>query len=341
MSNHDPSGIRWTSRMIARLGLAAMAGTCALAAGEAAAQQKLTIFSQPIPHYDAVWMADAKGLYKAEGLDITFRQFPTGVTALQSFRAGEGDIIFGGDFPGLTYWHSNNKNYRLIAALARDATSYLVTSKKTITKPQDLKGKIVATRVGSTVNWFMAEFLNKNGVGVKEVTVKNLDGQVMPAALCAGDIDAFFFWQPYNDKALEICGDKVHNLSDATGYIPGYVIAAARPEWLQNPDNAKKATAFLRATIKGKDIAEKDLDAVRAYGKEKFSMPENTIDAPWKTNVRMIALNDTVYKDYCSLAEWMRQENLIQGKVDLTDFVWTDGLKAIDPSRVTQAPPPC
>jgi NitT/TauT family transport system substrate-binding protein len=313
-----------------------------LAEGSASlAADRLTVFSQPIANYDSVWMADAKGLFAAEGLDVTFKQFPSGTTALQSFKAGEGDILFGGDFPGLQYWLTSNHNYRLIAAIERDVDGYLLTADKSINKPSDLKGKTIATRVGSTVDWFMSQYLYKNGLTKDDVKIKNLDGQVMPAALCQGDIDAFFFWQPYNDKAIEVCPNKAHNVVNAEGYIPGYVIAAARPEWLKDPKNAKLATAFLRAVIKGKAIAEKDLDAVAAYGDAKFSMPRAALEKQWKSNKRLVTLDKTVYADYCGLADWMRREKMLDSKVDLKDFVWTDGLKAIDPTLVSEPPGPC
>lgn len=331
-------------KSVGRAAIAVFAGAIAVCAPQLAAGaelQKLVVFSQPIPHYDSVWMADAKGYFKQEGLDVQFKQFPNGVTALQAFKAGEGDIVFGGDFPGVQYWLENNKNYRLIAAIERDGKSYLVTVNDKVKKPADLKGKVVATKVGSTVDWFMSEYLEKNGIKVADVTVKNLDGQVMPAALCKGDIDAFFYWQPYNDKAIEVCPKVAHNLSDAEGYIPGYVIAAARPEWLKNPANAKKVEAFFRAVMKGKADAAKDFDAVAAYGMEKFSTPREAVAAQWKNSVRMVALNDIVYKDYCNLAAWMRTKGYLKGKLDLNEFVWTDGLKAVDPSSVTSPPPPC
>lgn len=139
--------------------------------GAAHAEQKITAFIQPIANYDAVWMAETNGFLKEEGLDVTFKLFSSGATALQSFKAGEGDILFGGDFPGVQYWLDNNQDYRLIAAIERDPTSYLVTADKSITKPEDLKGKTIATRVGSTVDWFMSAYLEKNGIRKDEVTI--------------------------------------------------------------------------------------------------------------------------------------------------------------------------
>jgi hypothetical protein len=37
----------------------------------------------------------------------------------------------------------------------------------------------------------------------------------------------------------------------------------------------------------------------------------------------------------------MRSEKLMDDKLDLSQFVWTDALKAVAPTRVTAVPPPC
>lgn len=189
------------------------------------------------------------------------------------------------------------------------------------------------------MDWFLSVYLKAHGLAKTDVEIINLDGQVMPAALCQGDIDAFFFWQPYNDTAIATCPDLVHNLSDAEGYIPGFSIAAARPDLLK--DRPQIAEAFLRAMLRGKEVAEKDKDAVIAYAERNLSMPRDIVEAQWPVKNRIIALNDGVYDDYCKLADWMRGEGLMEGPFDLKEFVWTDGLKAVDPSRVTDPPAPC
>ena len=49
---------------------------------------KLTLFGQPSVNNDAIWMAFEKGLYQEEGLDVTYRLFPSGTTAFQAFQTG-------------------------------------------------------------------------------------------------------------------------------------------------------------------------------------------------------------------------------------------------------------
>ncbi len=326
------------------LGLIASIGAIMLGIIAAHAQQapmKMTLFGQPSVNNDAVWMAFEKGFYKEEGLDVTYRLFPSGTTAFQTFQTGQGDIVLTGDLPSVQYFFRVKGNYRTIAVIERDAKGYVVVAGKDIKKAQDLVGKTVATRVGSTGSWFVSEYLTKNKIDPKTVTVKNLDTQVLPAALCGGEIAAFFIWQPVGSRTLEICPDKAHYLSDATGYIQGYLVAGARPEWLATPQGKEIATRWLRATLKGRDVAEKDFKAVAAYAAAKLSLSEKATKDQWDTNTRPLALDKVYYDDFCSLSRWAQNAKAIDGKVDFKTLTWSDELKAIDPKRVDAPPPPC
>jgi ABC-type nitrate/sulfonate/bicarbonate transport system substrate-binding protein len=326
------------------LGVAVAGSALMLGLATAHAQNaplKVTLFGQPSVNNDAIWMAFEKGFYQQEGLDVTYRLFPSGTTAFQSFQTGQGDIVMTGDLPSVQYFFRVKGDYRTIAVIERDAKGYVVVARKDITKPQDLVGKTVATRVGSTGSWFVSEYLTKNKIDPKTVTVKNLDTQVLPAALCGGDIAAFFIWQPVGSRTLEICPDKAHYLSDATGYIQGYLVAGARPEWLATPQGKEIATRWLRATIKGRDVAEKEFPAVAAYAKAKLGLSESATRDQWDTNTRPMAIDKVYYDDFCSLSRWAQAEKATDGKLDFKTLTWGDGLKAINPKLVDAPPPPC
>jgi ABC-type nitrate/sulfonate/bicarbonate transport system substrate-binding protein len=330
--------------IIKTLGFAATSGMLMLGLAAAQAQQaplKMTLFGQPSVNNDAVWMAFEKGFYKDEGLDITYRLFPSGTTAFQSFQTGQGDIIMTGDLPSVQYFFRVKGDYRTIAVMERDAKGYVVVAGKDIKTPQDLVGKTVATRVGSTGSWFVSEYLTKNKIDPSKVTVKNLDTQVLPAALCGGEIAAFFIWQPIGSRTIEICPDKAHYLSDATGYIQGYLVAGARPAWLASPQGKETATRWLRATIRGRDVAEKDFASVAAYAKAKLDLSEKATREQWETNSRPLALDKVYFDDFCSLSRWAQTEKLTDAKIDFSQLTWPDGLKAIDPKAVEAPPPPC
>ncbi|HEY6993782.1 MAG TPA: ABC transporter substrate-binding protein [Xanthobacteraceae bacterium] len=325
--------------LAAALGMSILLGLTPVAAQQP--QLKLTLFGQPSVNNDAIWMAIEKGFYQQEGIDLTYRLFPSGTTAFQAFQTGQGDIVMTGDLPSVQYFFRVKGDYRTIAVIERDAKGYVVVARKDITRPHDLVGKTIATRVGSTGSWFISEYLSKNGVDPAKVTVKNLDTQVLPAALCGGDIAAFFIWQPVGSRTLEICPDKAHYLADATGYIQGYLVAGARPQWLASPQGKDIATRWLRATIKGRDVAEKDFAGVAAYAKAKLDLSEKATRDQWDTNTRPLAIDKVYYDDFCSLSRWAQKEKATDQKIDFKQLTWPDGLKAIDAKLVDPPPPPC
>ena len=326
-----------------KLAIAVMVGSMLIASGAPAEQTplKMTLFGQPSVNNDSIWMALQNGFYQQEGLDVTYRLFPSGTTAFESFQSGQGDIVMTGDLPSVQYFFRVKGDYRTIAAIERDAKGYVVVARKDVTSPQDLAGKTVATRVGSTGSWFISEYLTHNKVDPSAVTVKNLDTQVLPAALCGGEIAAFFIWQPVGSRTLEICPDKAHYLSDATGYIQGYLVAGARPEWLSTPQGKDIATRWLRATIKGRAVAEKDFPAVAQYAEAKLGLSEKATRDQWETNIRPIALDKVYYDDFCSLSRWAQSAKATDGKIDFGNLTWRDGLESIDPKLVDRPPPPC
>src|SRR5438874_3882795 len=314
----------------------------ALASGvQAQALKKITLFGQPSVNNDAIWMAIEYGYFKEQGLEVDYRVFPSGTTAFQTFRTGQGDIVMTGDLPSVQYFFNNPGQYQTFAAIERDAKGYVVIARKDIRKPADLAGKPVATRVGSTGSWFISEYLSKNGVDPKSVPVKNLDTQLLPAALCKGDIAAFFIWQPIGSRTLEICPNEAHQLSDASGYIQGYLVAGARPEFLNSPDGADKVQRFLRGIIKGKQKAESDFKAVAAYAAKTYSLSEKATRDQWDTNIRPIALDRIYYEDFCSLSKWAQGAGLTTQAVDFTKLTWPNALRAIDPKLAEAPPAPC
>src|SRR6266404_8800650 len=91
----------------------------------AQALKKLTLFGQPSVNNDAIWMALEYGYFKEQGLEVEYRVFPSGTTAFQTFRTGQGDIVMTGDLPSVQYFFNNPGQYQTFAAIERDAKGYV------------------------------------------------------------------------------------------------------------------------------------------------------------------------------------------------------------------------
>src|SRR6185503_796077 len=90
-------------------------------AAQGQALKKVVLFGQPSVNNDAIWMAIEYGYSKEQGLDVEYRVFPSGTTAFQTFRSGQGDIVMTGDLPSVQYFFNNPGQYQTFAAIERDA----------------------------------------------------------------------------------------------------------------------------------------------------------------------------------------------------------------------------
>ncbi len=297
----------------------------------ARADRTLTIFVGPLASLDSIWMAQEQGYFKAAGLDVQMKLFPSGTTALQTFRNGAGDLVMSGETPAVSYWQAAKDDYRIVGVVERDSATYIATVADSIKTPQDLKGRTIATRVGSTGSWFISEYLAKNGIPQSDVTVKNLDTQVMPVALCQGSVDGIFIWHPFGAQAEQICPGKLHTLANADGYINGYSLFGARTAWLANPENAKTVQLFLAAMIKGGQYAKTHFADVAAYTHQKLGMDEDLTKFTWQIIDRYPGFDTVFYNDFCHLTSWMKGQGLFTGTLDFDQLVYDKALVALDP----------
>lgn len=302
---------------------------------------KLTVFTAPVASHEGIWMADHLGYFKEEGLDVEFKQFPSGTTALQSFNAGAGDITFAGELPAVSYWKNSNKNFRLIGILNRNSDVLVAVSGNDIEKGEDLKGKTIGTRVGSTGSWFISEYLQQHGLSDTDVTIKNLDSQILPVALCGKEIDAYFIWKPFDSQAYKVCPDWAKELSSGRGYVRGYLVLGARADWLEDPANQEATEKFLRAVLRGQEYAANHFDELASHLTGRFGLTEDQVRSDWTSVERRNGFDEEFYDDFCGLGKWMQANDMLDGPLTFGDLIYEDALAAIDPKLVNMPAQDC
>src|SRR5690349_11031938 len=168
---------------------------CADAGGRAiAADPKVRIFSGTDEHWVQFQVAKGKGFFKDEGLDADVTVFTTGATATEAFRAGRGDFISAGDLPSAAMWKTGNVIG--LAPLSSDTEIFGIVGKKEINAPGDLRGRKIATRMGSTGEFLLYRYLASGGLSPSDLTIVDLAPPDMVVALVHGDIDAFAWLAP-------------------------------------------------------------------------------------------------------------------------------------------------
>ena len=178
--------------MAAVLGLALAGGAFA----QAPEKRKVTIAvgGKVLFYYLPFTVAERKGYFKDEGLEVEIPDFAGGAKALQALVGGSADMVSG------AYEHTINmvakkQPIKAVVLQAKFSSIVLLMPKDKAAKyrgPQDLKGlKVGVTAPGSSTNMFVNNILAKGGLQPTDISVVGVGtGTGAFAALDKGEIDA-------------------------------------------------------------------------------------------------------------------------------------------------------
>jgi NitT/TauT family transport system substrate-binding protein len=182
----------WTRALGALLLGLAVSGAWA----QAPEKSKITIAvgGKNLFYYLPLTVAERKGYFKDEGLEVEIPDFAGGARALQALVGGSADMVSG------AYEHTINmaakkQPIKAVVLQAKFSSIVLLMSREKAAKyrgPQDLKGlKIGVTAPGSSTNMFVNNILAKGGLKPTDVSIVGVGtGAGAFAALDKGEIDA-------------------------------------------------------------------------------------------------------------------------------------------------------
>ncbi len=215
-----------------------------------------------------------KGLYEAEGLDLTVVDWSSIQEVLALISRGELDIA-DGDPSSYIPAISGGIPAKLVGNMWRYKGCYWLIGNNDINGLEDLKGKTIGTAGASGgMRLSVLKMLESAGIGQDEVElVANGVGQSAYATLTVGEVDATIIHNPFAALA-EANGDgKI--LGRAWDYIPDYytgALIAANDSIEKKPEALQK---FITAYYKvHEDVKNNRFDDFIAWGAQYMSQDE-------------------------------------------------------------------
>ena len=302
---------------------------------------KVLVLAPPLARADAIWMAQSKRFFNAEGLAVSVRWMGGGADMLGVFGQGRdgsrgfGDFVVVNEVSALSFWQSVHPDFVVIAALARDAQGYVGIAKAGIDDAHALGAKPVATRLGSTSAWLLGEYLRAHGMSERDVELKNESPEAIltwdPGA--ADGAAAFFVREPYGARALAKHGDRVHLLTTARGYGHGYLLLGTWKRYLE--DHPGVAERLLRGLARGRVYAADHKDEVVEFARGMFGGDDTrAVEADCASSDRVVGLDRITFEDFQRLGGWMMEAGLLKAPFDPTAFFDPAPLRASLPDRV-------
>lgn len=186
--------------MTGKIRMTTTAAAALLALAGAAGAETIVIghFGNPTP----MQVAAAEGKFsEATGWDVEWRKFAAGTDVIAAMASGDIKLAELGSSPlAIAATQGVDLQMFMLAQVIGTAESLIVRDGAEIETIEDLKGKRIATPVGSTAHFSLMGVLAKAGLTPDDVTIMSMPPDQIAAAWEQGAIDAAFIWEPVQSQ---------------------------------------------------------------------------------------------------------------------------------------------
>jgi NitT/TauT family transport system substrate-binding protein len=285
-----------------------------------------------------VMVAEDKGFFEKQGLDVELKEFAAGKDALAAFLGGSLDFAVSGDVPVALSMLAGNTFVVPAQVVGRTKNEVRVVARKEAgldTAEQFFKTRRrkLATSIGGGPEFFTYEFLNKLGIAKDQVEIVAQKPGDMTAALTSGSVDAIAIFDPFAFIAEKQMDDKAITFTDESVYSELYVIEAKA--------SVRQDATILEKLLKGliaaeqftRDNPEEAKEVVVKYTK----LDRGTVDGIWSSFDFRIALTPQLLDYLHREAAWAKDSGKVKPETPTPNFrgaIFDAPLKSVAPSAV-------
>lgn len=271
--------------------------------------QKVTLAATPTALL--VWIADAKGFFKDEGLDITIELFQSGSFAADALVEKRVDLSTTSEaaFASRSFEHSQ---LRILATLSSSETARLIGRRdRGITTAQDLVGKRIGITRKSISDFLLSRYLTLNGIDQAKVELVDLPPKSIANSLIKGEIDAGLTWEPSIHQAEVGLGDQSVTLPDQEGQH-FYFLLLTSAEWVER--NRETAEKILQALIRAERFAIEQMQQAMTAINARFDYESGYLKRLWPQHNLHVSLPQDLLFVLDEQARWRIQRRFVQAK---------------------------
>jgi NitT/TauT family transport system substrate-binding protein len=231
-------------------------------------------------------IAEEKGYFREEGLNVELKGFGDGPVIQQAVAGGEIDVAYIGA-PPVYQWAARGLDAKIIAKVNYGQAALITRTDGSIHALSDLRGKRLAgVNRGSGMDVLLRGYVLKEAAGLSpdtDLALSQMPVANMNAALDTGVVDAAFLWEPFiSQSLLRGAGRVVFDVNGALPGYPWYVIAAPAKTLKERPEDLvkllranSKAIAFLR-----ENPEEADRIIARSFKLESLTAADGSVVPP-------------------------------------------------------------
>lgn len=283
-----------------------------------------------------LYIADERGFFEDEGVDVEFVRYASGRDALAGALAGEVELATPYDGPVVINANRGEPVRVLtVLAFAPDTTRLLIRTSSGIDDPSGLRGKRVGIIENSNPVYLLSLLLRDFGLDLSDLETVSLSPPETVTAFIDGDVDAIAIWAPYWQQARDALGADAIASFTSPIYVESAFLATTQGVLEQRADVIERVLrALIRAETYQDDNPDEALELLITRLSDKVSA--EIVREQWRTVEYTIRLDQRTAVSLESQAEWFAD---VAGFGDVPDdfsVIFAPGpLRNVLPIRVT------
>jgi NitT/TauT family transport system substrate-binding protein len=209
----------------------------------------------------AFFVADKKGFFKEEGLDVQTKSFSSPGDGLKPLMTGDLDAVLSTADTVLTVVDKAPGQLKIVYLTDTSAGADAILAKKEIITVTGMKGKKVAATLGQCNQLLLDKALEKAGMTEKDIKLVNMNPDDAGAAFAAGKVDVAVTWEPWITK---VSGEKKGHVIFSSKDTPNLILDVLAVSTKTTTKKAAETKAFLRGMDKGYDFVQAHPDEAAA-----------------------------------------------------------------------------
>lgn len=231
-------------------------------ASKARAADTVRIGWQPTLNGARYFVAMHEGLFTKNGLNIQPIKFTSGPAYFSAFASKSIDVGFMGT-PPATVGIAQGVPMKIFAIENYAPGSEALVARKGsgVDSLKTMKGKKIATKRGTSGDYALQTALAKSGLKLSDINFVDLDVSALLPAFNRGDIDAGWYWEPWQGEMIDAGGEQI--ATDGQIGIAGGIVWVAHSDWLGS--NSDTVGRLLHAVDEATQVINKDPQKAASY----------------------------------------------------------------------------
>jgi NitT/TauT family transport system substrate-binding protein len=292
----------------------------------------LRLAIQAVPYSGLIAIAEHKGFFRQEGLDVSITQYPCGADALAAVCGGREQVATAAD--AVFAWRLNDQpEMRIIASIGLVNSDMVVARKGChIEKPSDLRGKKIGYAGGTSTEYYLDSFLLLNNISPGEVTAVSIPPLQQVRSLAQGGVDAIAAFDTQGFEAKERLGAQAVSW-DAQNNLDFHWVLAVKDDMLKSPGPLRR---LVKALVHAERFYLANPEKSQTIISERFALnPELTRELKKSTRL-CVTLDQPLITSLENFSEWKMHKEQKEGELpDFLECIYVDALDEVAPAAVT------